>query len=308
MSAPPTLRASPGDWALLGLLGLIWGGSFLGVSVALGGIGPIWIAAGRIGLAAIALVAAMLAMGHRLPGFSAPVERRIWLHCVGMGLLSNAVPFTLLAWAQQKVTTGFAGITMAAVPLLVLPLAHFVVPGERLTARRLVGFATGFAGVLALIGPAALWTAPGGEGDGLARLACIAAAGCYACGAVVTRLSPPVDQVRFATAAMLVAAAAILPVALLAEALPAAPGGPALLALAYLGLMPTALATLILVRIVQRAGPSFLTLVNYQVPVWSVILGVVFLSERLPPQFVLALGLILAGLAISRAPAWRRRP
>ncbi|MCW1934470.1 EamA family transporter [Pararhodobacter zhoushanensis] len=78
------------------------------------------------------------------------------------------------------------------------------------------------------------------------------------------------------------------------------------LALVYLGLMPTALATLIMVHVIRSAGPTFLTQTNYQVPVWSVLFGVLILSEPLPPQFLAALGLILTGLAVSRV-SWRRR-
>ena len=75
----------------------------------------------------------------------------------------------------------------------------------------------------------------------------------------------------------------------------------------YLGIFPTALATIALVYVVQSAGPSFMSLVNYQVPVWAVILGLVVLDEELPPQFLGALALILAGLAVSQLPAARRR-
>lgn len=96
------------------------------------------------------------------------------------------------------------------------------------------------------------------------------------------------------------ATALILPIALWQEGLPEFHGG-LLLALIYLALGPTAFATLLLVRVVRSAGPTFLIQANYQVPVWSVIFGVAFLGESLPPQFLGALGLILAGLTISRA-------
>ena len=85
-----------------------------------------------------------------------------------------------------------------------------------------------------------------------------------------------------------------------ASASPASPPLPALAGVLYLGIFPTALATLALVYVVQSAGPSFMSLVNYQVPVWAVILGLVFLDEALPSQFLGALALILAGLAISQ--------
>ena len=101
--------------------------------------------------------------------------------------------------------------------------------------------------------------------------------------------------------------ALIVPLALLVEGWPASPPLPALLGVLYLGVFPTALATVMLVFVVQSAGPSFMSLVNYQVPVWAVMLGLVFLGEELPPQFVAALALILGGLALSQL-AGRLRP
>ena len=86
-----------GSWALLSLLGLIWGSSFLGVEMSLIDFKPITNAAIRVSLAAILLLAVALGTGHKLPGFAGPTERRIWIHCFGMGLFTNALPFSLLA-------------------------------------------------------------------------------------------------------------------------------------------------------------------------------------------------------------------
>jgi drug/metabolite transporter (DMT)-like permease len=295
----PSLRA----WLALGLLGLIWGGSFLAVAVALTGFGPLSIAAARIGIAAVILTALAFAAGQGLPPAGTARGRRIWLHCLGMGIFSNALPFALLSWGQRQVTSGFAGITMAVVPLLILPLAHLFVPGERMTWPKAAGFAIGFVGVALLVG-----TGGGGPGEsaGLARAACVAASCCYALGAIVTRLAPGGPYLSFAAGGLVLAAAAILPLALLVEGVPARPPLPALLAVLYLGVLPTAIATVLLVYVIQSAGASFLGLVNYQVPVWAVILGLVALGEELPPQFLGALALILAGLAVSQVRIGRR--
>jgi drug/metabolite transporter (DMT)-like permease len=292
MPRPP----SPLAWFLLVLLGLIWGGSFLGIAKALTGFGPLTIAAARIAIAAAILAAIALANGQGLPPTGTVIGRRIWLHCLGMGILSNALPFALLSWGQQRVSSGFAGISMAVVPLLVLPLAHVFVPGERMTPRKLIGFVIGFAGVVLLIDPGG--TTSGAAG--LARLACIAASCSYAVGSIFTRLSPPGPYLSFGAGGLLIAAALIVPLALAFEGWPAPPPLPALFGVLYLGIFPTALATVMLVYVVQSAGPSFMSLVNYQVPVWAVILGLVVLGEDLPPQFLGALALILTGLAVSQ--------
>ncbi len=300
-----TPAPSPLAWALLCLLGLIWGGSFLGVEWALTGFGPLSVAAGRILIAAIILGLVARLRGIALPATSTALGRRAWLHCLGMALLSNALPFALLSWGQQRVTSGFAGVSMAVVPLLILPLAHAFVPGERMSVRKVTGFAIGFVGVVTLLNAGATMTGDG-EGAWLAKTACIAASCCYACGAIVTRLAPPAPSLAYAATALALATGLILPLALLIEGLPAAmPPKQALAGIVYLGLFPTALATILLVSLIRSAGPSFLSLVNYQVPVWAVVIGALVLSEPVPPQFLLALGIILAGLAVARprAPA-----
>ena len=294
------------NWAEVFALGIIWGASFLSVRIALDGMHPLWIATGRIGIAALTLVLLSLAMGLRLPPLA---ERKVWLHALGFAVFSNALPFTLIAWAQTHVQSSFVGISMALVPLFTLLLAHVLLPGERLTLPRAAGVALGLVGVVVLIGVGALdlGTDPL---DMVARLACIGVTLSYAIGSIIARRSPRVDPIAFSTAALILAGVIMIPLTFAVEGgLPPRPPLRSLLALVYLGLMPTALATLIMVHVIRSAGPTFLTQTNYQVPVWSVLFGVMILSEPLPPQFLAALGLILTGLAVSRVTwRWRRAP
>jgi len=300
---------SPGaaNWIKLIILGLIWGSSFMAVTLALEGLGPVSIAAARITLGAAALLLIVTVMGIGLPRFDSRDGRLIWLCALGMGFFTNALPFTLLSWGQTYVASGFAGVCMAVVPLFVLPLAHLLVPGERMTLRRTFSFLIGFAGVVTLIGPKA-FAAAGSDFESLARLACLGAALCYAIGSIITRLCPTVNLLSLSAAALSCGAAMIVPMALWQEGVPALPEGRSLWAVLYLGLVPTALAQVLLVQVARSAGPGFLSTVNYQVPVWSVFFGAVLLNEVLPPQLFAALVLILGGLLLSRAPAHRQRP
>ena len=296
-STPATL-----DWGLLALLGLIWGGAFLGVELALDSLPPLWVAAGRISLAALLLVGVAYLAGARLPGFRTATQRRIWLHCLGMGLFTNAIPFSLLSWGQQLVTSSFAGITMAVVPLFVLPLSHLLVPGERLSPARVAGFLIGFGGVVLLVGGDRLFSPVSGTGGMVlvAQMACVGASCCYACGSIITRLCPPVDTFSFAAAGLLCASLAILPLAFLVHGVPGTISTASLGGVLFLALLPTGMATIMLTVVIRRAGPTFLSLVNYQVPVWAVLIGITILGEPLPGHFVMALATILAGLAISQ--------
>ncbi len=297
MTTPSPQAPGLYNWLLLCILGLIWGASFMAVTVSLETIGPLSVSAIRITIGAVALIILASAKGLRPPALS---QTRIWVHIVLFGIFTNALPFALLSWGQTYVPSAFAGVTMAAVPLLVLPLAHFLIAGERMSLLKTIGFTCGFLGVLTLIG----WSDILAMSDAthlIPKLACIAAAGCYALGSINTRLCPPVPLMTFSAAGLFVAAMIATPIALIFEGVPDVPSVRSGLALLYLGIFPTAVATVLLVQVINSAGPSFLSLVNYQVPIWSVVFGLYFLSESLPAQFVTALIIILAGLMISQS-------
>ncbi len=296
MTAKPTAVT----WVLLLTLGILWGASFLAVELALHDFAPLQIAALRIALAAIIVTTASFALGDRLPPTTTPAGRRIWLHCLGMAIFSNALPFSLLSWAQLNVNSGFAGISMAVVPLIILPLAHIFVPGEHLTRIKLTGFLLGFAGVVILIGPAQILAGTGSDVESTARLTCVIASCSYAIGAITTRTAPKGPALAFSSAALILASLIMLPLAFTLNPFPTAPNANAVLAILYLAVFPTALATMMLVHIIKTAGPSFLSLVNYQVPIWAVLFGMIFLGEALPGSFLVALALILLGMAISQ--------
>ena len=269
----------------------------MGVAVALEGFTPLQIATIRItGAAAILVLYAWLS-GREMPGKTG--SKRIWLHILGFALFSNVIPFSLLGWGMTHVASGFAGVTMAVVPLLVLPLAHFLVPGDRLTPIKTFGFLLGFVGTVVLIGPDAFVSA-GGDLEGLARLACVAASASYAFGAINTRLAPPTGMIAYSAATLAVASLIMIPIMVTFDGIPTLNFDRATLAAIYLAVFLTAIATLMMVSLIRGPGPSFLSLVNYQVPIWSVAFGTILLGELLPPSLFAALLLILVGLAISQ--------
>lgn len=300
-SSAPKITAR--SWAMVIILGFVWGGTFMVTEVALRGITPFWLAASRIGFAAVVMTLLWAMRGFAL--FSAPPGRRTTAALVFIGAASSAVPFALLAWGQQYVTSAFAGVSMASTTLIVLPLAHFLIPGEQLTLRRLIGFGIGFCGVVILIGGQAFETS-GTALETPGRIACVMAAVCYSISSVIMRRLPPVDPIGLATVLLIMAALMIAPVAYAVEGPPPLPSGTTLLVLAFLGLVPTAAANLLRVLVIRSAGPVFMSLVNYQVPVWSVILGALILAEPLPPSLIYAMALILAGVAISQFGALKR--
>lgn len=282
-------------------LAFVWGGSFLFIELALTGITPYWLAASRVLLAAIATTLVWHWRGYRL---YITAKRATPLVILTASAFSTTVPFVLLAWGQQFTTAGFAGVSMAAVALLVLPLAHFFAD-ERMTFRKTLGFLIGFGGVIVLIGPET-FRSSGTAGETAGRLACVGAATCYAVASILMRRIPPADPVGLSAITLWVGAALVTVAAFWSEGVPPLPPGNVIAVIVTLGLVQTALANLMRITVIRTAGPTFMSLVNYMVPVWAVILGVVFLGEALEPKLFTAMALILVGVAQSQWGALRR--
>ncbi len=291
MTSPPT----PANWFSIFGLGLIWGGTFMVVSIALTGFGPLTVACARTSLGALALLTLMGVLRRPLP----QLDRRMLKYLIVIGLMNTALPFALLSWGQQYVPSAFAGISMAALPLFVLPLAH-IFSDEKLSPRKLIGVCFGFCGAIVLIGPGVLRIGTGMEP--LGQIACLMASLSYAISSVMTRRCPPIDSVTLAALTLLVGASALIPAMLWFEGVPGWTDNRAGFAILFLGLIPTALAMQLRVFVIRSAGAVFMTLVNYQVPLWSVVFGALVLNEVLPLRFFVALGLILFGLTVSQ---WR---
>lgn len=299
-----TPQITPLSWLMIGILGLTWGGTFMVTEVALaGGMPPFWLAASRTGFAALLMGGIWLAMGR--PLFTGPTSGSDKANLLIIGGLSSAIPFSLLAWGQQYVSSGFAGVSMAAIALIVLPMAHFTIPGERMTPRKIAGFLIGFVGVVILIGGQA-FEATGAASEPAGRLACVLAAGCYAVGSIMLRSLPAAHPIGLATVLLIIGACISVPVAWTVEGPPPLPTPQIFGVLLFLGLVPTAGANFLRVLVVRSAGPVFMSLVNYQVPLWSVILGALILGEALPRSLLLAMALILTGVGLSQYGALRR--
>lgn len=282
-----------GDWISLLALTLLWGSAFMFNELALASFPPSVLVSGRI------VIATLLIYGYlRVSGKTLPHPGRAWLPMFVMAVFANVLPFHLIAWAQQHIDSSLAGILMAVMPLFVLTLAHFFVPGARLTPFRVAGFVIGFAGVVVVIGPdyvrgldgnMAFWGA----------VAALGAALSYSVSTVYARRLGPGDPVRRAAGMLIVASVLSAPAALLDVSLVASPGIGSVVALGVLGLLATGLATLLYFRLVQGPGPTFISLVNYLLPAWAVIAGAVFLDESLSSSLYAGLFLILAGIGIS---------
>ncbi len=283
-------------WVLLLALTAMWGSSFMFIKLGVATVPPATLAASRLALGAVLLYAVMRMRGLALP----PLGRR-WLPFVALAIVGNCAPFYLITWGQQFIDSALAGILIAVMPLATLLLAHFFVAGERMTAGRALGFCVGFAGVMVLMGPTALAGLGGSLLKVAAQAAVLTGALCYAANTIIARRSIATDFLVVSTAVLIVASALMAPVALVFDRPWAlVPSVASIAAIVWLGIGPTALATILYFRLIASAGPTFMAIVNYLSPVVALLAGVVLLGEEPGATAVAGLVLILFGVALSR--------
>jgi len=287
------------DWSLLICLSLLWGGSFFFAKIAVGELPPLTIALLRVALAATALHLVRLLL--RIP---APRDPGFWRDVLIMGLLNNAIPFSLIFWGQQDIGAGLASILNATTPLFTVLVAHLFTADERAGPAKILGVLAGMAGVAVMIGSD---VAAGLGGHLWAELAILAAALSYGFAGVFGRRfrdRPPLvvasGQLTGSTCLLL------LPVLLFDQpwllGLPSLRTAGAIIALA---LLSTALAYVIFFRILRRAGSTNLSLVTLLIPVSALLLGVLFLDELIEPHHLVGMGLIGSGLVVLDGRLWR---
>lgn len=293
MSAPSTQPTmGPSDWGALIALSVLWGGTFLFAALAVKEIPPFTLVFARVAIAAAALLIVLRAQGHAFPG-----EGPGWLPFFGMGLLNNAIPFSLIFLGQTHIAAGLASILNATTPLFTVLVLH-IFGTEWATAMKVVGVVIGAAGVALLVGPDAF----AGIGlNVLAQLAVLGAAISYAFALLWGRRHfQGVPPVKGAAGQLVASSVLMLPVALVVDRpwMLAPPSFVAIGALVAMALLSTALAYLLYFRLIIRAGGVNASLVTLLIPASAILLGAVVLGERLDPLDAVGLALIVAALIV----------
>ncbi len=281
------------DTVKLMLLGGIWGSSFMCIEIALTGFPPLTLAATRILLAALTLNGVVWLTGQRWSRGAGT-----WGLLIIVGLFSSALPFILVSWGQQFISSGLSAIVIATGSFVSLFLSHLLTPDDQLTVPKISGMAIGFSGVVVLVGVDAL---AGLDETVLGQLAVMGAATCYAISGIITRKTDYVPPLVNSAVVLLTAACYMVPLALIIDGVPhPVPDLKPILALGFLGLVPTALAYLLRFQLIQQVGVVFISQVSYLVPLFAVFWGWLFLAEVPSPSAWVALGMILVGINVSR--------
>lgn len=290
------------DWSMLLLLSCLWGGSFFFIGVAVTELPPLTIVTLRVGLAAIILWIFFLVSGQEIPK-----SLKLWRTFFVLGLLGNAIPFSLIVWGQTHITSGLASIINATTPLFTILIAGTLLSDERITGGKLIGVALGILGVgVLIIGPSRMIEI---TSDTTAQLAVVGAAISYGFATVYGRrfkamgISPLTTVIGQVTTATVI----LLPLALIVER-PDQLSNPSIqvwLAVFSLAAFSTVLAYILFFRILSSAGATNVVLVTFLVPITASLLGWLVLDEQLYIEHFIGMAFIGLGLASIDGRPWR---
>ena len=289
----------PNEWGLLVILSLFWGGSFFFVEVALRDFKPFTLVFLRISIAALILVGAVYLSGKRLPR-----SFKTWLGYLLLGLLNNAIPFSLIVWGQTRIESGVASILNATTPIFTVLLAHALTSDERLTVPKIMGVVLGFIGVYLMIKPE---LTHGFSWRVLGQAAVLGAAVSYSLAGIFGKLFRNIPAVVNAAGMLLCAGIIMLPLAILIDApWSVRPSFEALSAVLAIAVISTAAAYLLYFHLLAAAGATNVLLVTFLIPISALLLGVGVLNEAVKSFEYAGMGCIFLGLIIidGRALKW----
>ena len=272
-------------WFAFAALGIIWGLPYFFIKIALEDVPPLALAFSRLLLAALVLLPIAWHRGA-LRGL-----RRHKLPILMFALVEFAIPFSVISIGERWISSSVTGILIAMVPLSIALIQRFFGVKERLSSWRIVGLLVGFVGVAVLVGAGTIDGRMGWVGVGCMVVATIG----YAIGPlIIQRYLSNLDSIGPLSMSLLVASAILLVPALL-ELPIAMPSSLALISIAILGIVCTAIAMLLMFYLVRHAGASRATVITYINPAVAALLGVLVLHEQFGVGGMIAFVLILLG-------------
>ncbi|SPH16646.1 hypothetical protein DEA8626_00157 [Defluviimonas aquaemixtae] len=279
-----------GYWALIFLIGIGWGSSFLFNEILLAELGPFTVGLGRVGFGAAGCWAWLV-----LSGTSARLPVRTVFGLFLLGTVFFAMPFSLYPLSQQHIPSGVAGIINAMTPVMVVIVSHFWQGGERASWAKSAGVVSGFAGIAVLTSPV---LGAGAGAEFWAILTALAAPLCYGVAANFARRFGAVAPAVIATWSLTGATLAVAPVALGLEGLPVVTRAETWASLAMIGFVLTSAAFITFYWLLPRAGATTTSTATFIAPVSAVMLGAWVLGERMLAAHLTGMALILLGLVL----------
>jgi len=293
------------NWILLLLLSAIWGGAFTLNKYALEAYSPEILVTGRLLVASLALILIVLVIFKKVK-----VHTSDWRYYLFMSIVGIVAPFLLISYGQLGIDSSLAGILMSTMPISTLILSHFFLDDERMTKTKLIGFLIAFIGIVILIMPGKN-TLHTSMLDGLSsELMVISGAILYSFAAVYGKRFKITDPLNASTGVTLYSAVIMLIYLIFNPSIIPNDFGDMshLSAVLILGIFCTAIATIIYFQILQSSGATFISMMNYLIPVWAILFGVIFFNENTVWNYFIGLLIIIFGIQLSQNKENSRKP
>ncbi len=286
-------KPGPIDYAAMFFTALIWASAFVAIKVAVPEAGPLWLATWRV------IIGFLVLLPYALwRGFLWPAGPGVWALVAITSIFNVVLPFFLISWAETRIDAGVAALLMGTGPFLALIGSHFFTSDDRINGPKLFAVLLGFCGVVLIVGYEAA-TNLGGAST-LHQLAALGGALCYAIsGLLIRRIKIP--PIRLGCLVLGSGAFILLLAAPMVEGPPRLDlSRSAVVALIYLGIVPTGIGQLLRFSLVKKVGYSTFALALNMIPVFGIALGAMLLGEVVTLHTIIALLLVLSGLFVSR--------
>jgi len=292
----------PQYWALIVLLGAVWGCSFLFNAILIREISPLWVSAGRVSIGAAICWLVFVATRKQLPA-----DWRVYPQLLVLGILNYAIPFALFPYAEQTVASSIVGVINGMTPMTTVIVSQLWPGGERATWNKMAGVLIGFAGAVILAMPS---LDQGASAQVLGLLAALGATCCYALTLnYARRFAGKVEPFAVASASLTGAALVSIPLALVFSGIPVITLPETWGALMGISVFSTSFSFLLVYWLLPRVGATNLSLNTFITPVSAILLGVLVLHERFELTHMLGIVVIFFGLVFidgRLVKGWRR--
>ena len=283
-------------WFYFSILVVLFGSAFVLIELSLNSFSPTQIAFFRVFFASIFLLIYSVAQGYKF-NFIYKYFNLLFI----LGLSGTTIPFFLISWAQQTISSSETGILIGFMPLFTVLGSHYLFKYEKLTANKILGFIVGFLGLLILL-------LNNNENINFfnniySKVAVIISAFFYALNALLVKKINDIEVIPLSAVVMTFSTVQLIFLSFFSDEIYLLESEiylDALISIIILSILSTAFATVLYYKIIQNYGPNFLSLVNYPIPVFAFFAGIVFLKEQFNFYSILSLFLVIISIYISR--------
>ena len=285
------------NWFLLILLSAIWGGAFTLNKMALDSFTPEVIVAGRLISGSVFLVALIYFLYKRFSINLAQVNYYLFMSLVGI-----VIPFIAIITGQKNIDSAMAGILMATMPISTILLSHLFLDDEKMNKQKFIGFIISFLGVFILIYRDDLFIDNSISETFESQLLVISGATLYAFAAIYGKKYKITDPLSASTGTILFATFFMtIYLIFIDQSKPSYSNLLLDMNILLLGVLCTAIATVIYFQILQSEGASFISMMNFLIPLWAILFGIIILNDQFSWNYILGLLVILFGIKLANS-------